>query len=183
MLTALRTGFFDYVTNDDLIVTHGADDEYVGHGWPRSVNIRKDSADALIPPEDLLKLSHPENSMNERLGRGGLAYPRELADIFSRRVVAQARITAFVFPTWGPENAISLLTPGETAARLKVELPLSPSHADSWMDDLFPALMTRSAAVDVYGISAAVPAYSVISRNFAGLEYNLVDISKTAGLL
>jgi hypothetical protein len=183
MLTALRTGLFDYLTNDDLIIVDGADDEYVGHGWPRSVNIRKESADELIPPAELSRLSHPENTMNERLGRGGLAYPGELADIFSRRVVAHARIAVFVFPGWGTGNTITRLTPAETAARLKVELPVSPSHADGWMDDLFPELLTRSATVDLDRISAAVPGYSVTSRDFAGLEENIVDIGKTAGLV
>jgi hypothetical protein len=181
VLTALRTGQFDYVTNDDLIVTASAQGGYVGHGWPRSISVRKEAAAAFLSPADIDSFAHPENSQNETLGRGGLAYPAELVALFSRRVVINAGIAAFVFPRFGSSNVIEQLTPIETAGMLKAEMPRSPSHADSWLDEPFAALLARSASVDLQRICSSIPGYSMTSRDLAGMEENMVGIRKLIG--
>lgn len=114
LLSALANGDAAFVSNDDVSV-HADGDAVTGRGWPRAVNVRRESVLALRHLRDGLvercaAASHPHNrhgsnwtELVEGLPPDVTLLPGELAAVMGCAVVPDARLAALVLPSFDPD--------------------------------------------------------------------------------
>lgn len=98
ILSCLKYGNADYVTNDDISIQI-IDNKICGFGWPRTISVRNDTFDVIdLDRASILKqLEHPSNSTNWNKV-ATFVYPKELEQLFNVKVISKSEIKYIVFP-------------------------------------------------------------------------------------
>lgn len=164
LLGALTAPGGVFVSNDDVSLSVDGND-VTGHGWPRSVTVRRDSVLALEPVCPRLaaacrRPTHPHNRHGDNwtgLDRGlpvdVTLLPHELAAAMQRDVAVDAHVRALVFPRFGDCAHVEPVARREASALLEPLLEDDPSAGHDpflagWFDRSAPAVPTSSDLVD-----------------------------------
>jgi hypothetical protein len=177
VLSALLSGL-SYVSNDDLSISRDGDGSYTGHGWPRSVPVRKDTFAALRLPladrlvESGLRLGHPSNATLDDLldddeRRVGLVtfYPDELCSLFATTAMAAAPVRVVVFPRFAADRrAVPRLTRmpvGQAARAIERNLLTNPVKLSGFLLPHFRLPTAAELADAAEGMARDLPCYEL----------------------
>ena len=131
-LSLLRSGIWDFVTEDDLTVIPKSDGTFLALGWPGCARLRRN----MLPQfpelvEAASQLSHPSNAFEENLlpdvGRLRV-FPEELSAAFGCKSRTEAVLDSFVWVDWGNEATMFRVSPAETASRLYTSWDILPER-------------------------------------------------------
>jgi hypothetical protein len=128
-----------YCTNDDLSI-HFDGGGPMGIGWPRTINIRRDTHGVLrdqlgielASVRTAHPLSEPQIPLGEDARQAKHAFrPDELAGVLGRPLIPEARLSLIVIPAFAPEVEVAPIAVADRLASLgdALELAPDPKHA------------------------------------------------------
>lgn len=115
ILSLMKYSDANFISNDDVSLNF-SNTEWTGFGWPRSINVRKDTLEKLEIkcPQGLL---HPSNSKD--MLTNSCFYPKEIVKIFGGTLRSENSIRYMIFPQFAYDK-INILEeiPEESAKKL-----------------------------------------------------------------
>lgn len=104
VLSALRSGDWEYVTEDDLTLVRQADGSWTGLGWPGCLRIRRAMLKSYPEIQKSLDvLQHPANDLERNLDPDTArvrVFPEELARIYGCKLAPRATMRRLAFLRW-----------------------------------------------------------------------------------
>ncbi|MFI6991753.1 hypothetical protein [Nonomuraea wenchangensis] len=188
-LAMLKSGEFDYVTNDDLVVNVDEDAGLDAFGWPRAVSIRRGTLRLLANRGSALRQvleasRHPEQvRTGNPTDRRALLFPDELAQATGASVVAQARLHAVIVPRF---DALALSPEleqvhdrQEARGLLRQFVEGNASRQEAWLDRYFTQTHDDELERQAAKLSKRVPVFRLTQSmaclgESAKLLHNLV---------
>jgi hypothetical protein len=163
LLTQMQAAFVD----NDVLSFHLFGERPFGLGWPRAINIRRDTLVVLdaVLAEKQTQFSQVRLSPSKPKETVSLS-PRVFADTFGCSLVAQAELHMIVFPAFLPREetpAFSLLslTKEEALIALKEQITSVPSAYHHFLRPYFPLSPQEAHYVDqtIEQLARQVPCY------------------------
>lgn len=161
MVSALRSGSWEYVTEDDLTLLPMEGGGFAALGWPGSLRVRRSMLSHY--PEiaaELQRLEHPANRLEENLDPEiGMVrvFPEELAHIFGCKITAETTLRWVARTEWGESEAlmpidhaallVALQQSWDVVPERKAGASTGAQHGKAWKEQVFDPFL-----FEVYGV-------------------------------